>query len=33
MPVAEPEVKPWGWENAMVLDIDGHFVEFTREIK
>lgn len=31
--VAEPEVKPWGWENAMVLDIDGHFVEFAREIK
>lgn len=32
-PVAEPEVKPWGWENAMVLDLDGHFVEFAREIK
>ena len=32
-PVAAPEVKPWGWENAMVLDIDGHFVEFAREIK
>lgn len=32
-PVAEPEIKPWGWENAMVLDIDGHFVEFAREIK
>lgn len=31
--VAEPEVKPWGWENAMVLDIDGHFVEFAKEIK
>lgn len=31
--VAEPEVKPWGWENAIVLDIDGHFVEFAREIK
>ena len=32
-PVAAPEVKPWGWESAMVLDIDGHFVEFAREIK
>jgi lactoylglutathione lyase len=32
-PVAGPEIKPWGWENAMVLDIDGHFVEFAREIK
>lgn len=31
--VAEPELKPWGWENAMVLDIDGHFVEFAKEIK
>lgn len=32
IPIAEPEVKPWGWENAMVLDIDGHFVEFAGEI-
>ena len=31
-PIAPPEIKPWGWENAMVLDIDGHFVEFAKEI-
>lgn len=31
--IAAPEIKPWGWESAIVLDIDGHFVEFARELK
>lgn len=31
--IMPPEIKPWGWENAMVKDIDGHLVEIAKEIK
>jgi lactoylglutathione lyase len=31
--IAAPEVKPWGWENAIVMDPDGHIVELAKEIK
>jgi len=27
-----PEVKPWGWESAILLDPDGHIVELAKEI-
>lgn len=27
-----PEVKPWGWESAIVLDPDGHIVELAKEL-
>lgn len=29
---AEPEIKPWNFESAMVQDIDGHLVEFARNL-
>lgn len=31
--IVAPEVKPWGWENAILMDIDGHIVELAKEIK
>ncbi|MBX3710144.1 MAG: VOC family protein [Gammaproteobacteria bacterium] len=30
--IVPPEVKPWGWESAMLLDIDGHIVELAKEM-
>lgn len=28
-----PEIKPWGWESAILLDPDGHIVELAKELK
>ena len=30
--VSSPEVKPWGWESAVVRDLDGILVELAREV-
>lgn len=30
--VAPYEVKPWGWESAMVRDIEGNLVELARKV-
>jgi len=30
--VADYEVKPWGWESAMVRDIEGNLVELAKKI-
>lgn len=31
--ITPPEVKPWGWESAILMDLDGHIVELAKEIK
>lgn len=31
--ISPPEVKPWGWESAILMDLDGHIVEFAKEIE
>lgn len=28
-----PEVKPWGWESAILMDLDGHIVEIAKEME
>lgn len=30
--IVPPETKPWGWESAVLMDLDGHIVEIAREI-
>lgn len=32
MPISEPEVKPWNFEVAIVLDLDGHIVELAKNL-
>lgn len=31
--IAPPEVKPWGWESAIIMDLDGHLVELAKEME
>ncbi|STX81597.1 Glyoxalase-like domain [Legionella busanensis] len=31
--VSPPEVKPWGWESAILMDLEGHIVEIAKEIE
>jgi len=31
-PVSEPKVKPWGFEVAILQDVDGHIVELARKL-
>lgn len=31
--ITPPEVKPWGWESAILMDLDGHIVEIAKEMK
>ncbi|MCL9682742.1 VOC family protein [Legionella maioricensis] len=31
--IIPPEVKPWGWESAILLDLDGHIVEIAKELE
>jgi uncharacterized glyoxalase superfamily protein PhnB len=31
--ISPPELKPWGWECAILLDLDGHIVEISKEIE
>jgi lactoylglutathione lyase len=30
--VADAEVKPWGWESAMIRDPEGNLIELAREV-
>lgn len=30
--ITPPEIKPWGFESAMVQDCSGHLIEFCREL-
>lgn len=30
--IMPPEIKPWGWKSAILMDLDGHIVELAKEM-